>query len=63
MPHTVVYNEKPIEELDKPQLITALEAVCNQLEDWKKATEYWRSRCEKQEATMAEMSRGKLTDT
>ena len=41
MAHSVVYNGKRIEDMDKPALLLAMEAVCGQLENCKKDAKYW----------------------
>ena len=46
MPHSVVYNDKPIEELEKPELIAAIEAVCGQLENCKQAAAWYKKKYE-----------------
>ncbi len=41
MVHSVIYNDKPIEEMSKSELISAMEAVCGQLEICKETAKYW----------------------
>ena len=46
MPHSIVYNGKPIEELEKPELLLVIEALCRQLDDWKRSAEWFKEKYE-----------------
>ncbi len=48
MTHSIVFNNKPIEELEKPELLKALEAVCNRTEAWKQSAEHWKKKYEEE---------------
>ena len=41
MPHSIIYNGKPIENLEKPALLEAIYALCCRLEDCKTDATYW----------------------
>ena len=41
MPHSIIYNGKPIEGLEKPDLLEAIDVLCCQLEDCKVNAAYW----------------------
>ena len=41
MVHSVIYNDKPIEEMNQSEIMAAMEAVCGQLEECKENAKYW----------------------
>ena len=46
MLYSIMFNGKPIEKLEKRELISVIEAVCEQLEECKKSVKWWKAKYE-----------------